>query len=154
MAIKVKNFDKSDVSKLNVDSSLKELFYKYAESCGEFAKTIEDENGDIIFCGGFAFLWGLEGGVAEIWINIVNKDRFFVIVDNAAAEMFKCIKKIKRLFRLQAIVKVSDDLKPLKFAKLMGFKEEGRMKNYYPDKSDAIMLTFNLTSLKFYDVEK
>lgn len=91
--------------------------------------------GKIVACAGVIPLWN---GVADLWMYL-GKDTFRK--KKQACEiigyfMEKCIEEYD-LHRLQATVK-SDYREGRRFAKFFGFKEEGEMIGYGPDKQNFI----------------
>lgn len=141
MAIRIRNCTKEDLELMSIEEGLKPNFERYLELFGEYAGTIEDELG-VIFCCGLNFFWGFNKGVGEVWIKVINKRKLFTIVRIGRRLLYEYAEKLK-LWRIQATIR-ADDKQTLKLTKFMGFEEEARLTEFYPDKMTAIVLKLNL----------
>lgn len=130
-----------DLELMNIEENLKPNFKRYLELFGEYAGTIEDELG-IIFSCGLNFPWGINVGVAEAWVKVVNKRKPLTIIRTGRRLLYEYAEKLK-LWRVQATVR-ADDAQTLKLDKFMGFREETRLTEFYPDKMDAVILKLDL----------
>ena len=92
-------------------------------------------NNKPIAAGGVFHLWD---GVAEGWV-LATKDiyKYPVFCAKHIKQRTEIILKANKIKRLQTSVKADCDV-ALRFAKWLGLKEEGLMKNYGPDGSDFI----------------
>ena len=92
-------------------------------------------NNKPIAAGGVFHLWD---GVAEGWV-LATKDiyKYPVFCAKHIKQRTEIILKANKIKRLQTSVKANCDV-ALRFAKWLGLKEEGLMKNYGPDGSDFI----------------
>ena len=88
-----------------------------------------------IAAGGVFHLWD---GVAEGWV-LATKDiyKYPVFCAKHIKQRTEIILKANKIKRLQTSVKADCDV-ALRFAKWLGLKEEGLMKQYGPDGSDFI----------------
>ena len=88
-----------------------------------------------IAAGGVFHLWD---GVAEGWV-LATKDiyKYPVFCAKHIKQRTEIILQANKIKRLQTSVKANCDV-ALRFAKWLGLKEEGLMKNYGPDGSDFI----------------
>ena len=88
-----------------------------------------------IAAGGVFHLWD---GVAEGWV-LATKDiyKYPVFCAKHIKQRTEIILKANKIKRIQTSVKADCDV-ALRFAKWLGLKEEGLMKNYGPDGSDFI----------------
>jgi len=86
-----------------------------------------------IAAGGVFHLWD---GVAEGWV-LATKDiyKYPIFCAKHIKQRTEIILKTNKIKRLQTSVKADCDV-ALRFAKWLGLKEEGLMKNYGPDGSD------------------
>ena len=92
-------------------------------------------NNKPIAAGGVFHLWD---GVAEGWV-LATKDiyKYPVFCAKHIKQRTEIILKANKIKRIQTSVKADCDV-ALRFAKWLGLKEEGLMKNYGPDGSDFI----------------
>jgi len=92
-------------------------------------------NNKPIAAGGVFHLWD---GVAEGWV-LATKDiyKYPVFCAKHIKQRTEIILQANKIKRLQTSVKANCDV-ALRFAKWLGLKEEGLMKNYGPDGSDFI----------------
>ena len=92
-------------------------------------------NNKPIAAGGVFHLWD---GVAEGWV-LATKDiyKYPVFCAKHIKQRTEIILKANKIKRLQTSVKADCDV-ALRFAKWLGLKEEGLMKQYGPDGSDFI----------------
>ena len=92
-------------------------------------------NNKPIAAGGVFHLWD---GVAEGWV-LATKDiyKYPVFCAKHIKQRTEIILQANKIKRLQTSVKANCDM-ALRFAKWLGLKEEGLMKNYGPDGSDFI----------------
>ena len=92
-------------------------------------------NNKPIAAGGVFHLWD---GVAEGWV-LATKDiyKYPVFCAKHIKQRTEIILQANNIKRLQTSVKANCDV-ALRFAKWLGLKEEGLMKNYGPDGSDFI----------------
>lgn len=140
MTIRMRHCTEEDLKLMNLEENLKPNFERYLELFSEYTATMEDELG-VIFCCGFNFLWGINKGVAEAWIKLINKRdlvTMLAVINMSEKLLYEYIEKLN-LWRIQATVR-ADDIQTLRFNKLMGFEEEARLSQFYPDKTDAIIL--------------
>lgn len=79
-------------------------------------------------------------GVAEFWSMFDDRARHYPKAMTSIAKQFLYIAEIAEgLHRLQITVK-SDDQRAYRWAKALGFQEEGLMLRFLPDGSDAYMM--------------
>ena len=94
------------------------------------AKTLIIDN-KIIACGGIETLWK---GVGEAWLILSEH-----VFDYRLAVALKCRRMFPAMtrdyHRVQALVLTSFD-KGIKIVKFLGFKSEGLLEQYGPDKED------------------
>ena len=80
------------------------------------------------------------GGLAEFWSMFDDRARRYPKAMTSIAKQFLYIAEIAEgLRRLQITVK-SDDQRAYRWAKALGFEEEGLMRKFLPDGSDAYMM--------------
>lgn len=91
-------------------------------------------NGEIVGVGGVVTYWS---GVGEVWVMLSKK------VLQIPVTMVRCIKRIYKRYRddtnftrLQCIVSANFP-QGQKLVESLGFKFEGRLRKYLPDKVDA-----------------
>lgn len=129
----VASFVPSDVNEIELNYSLpaeqRLAFARHGNIVGATAR----KNGKIIVMGGVTIMWP---GVGEGWIMLSkHAHKTPVTVAKYAGDVFDVIMKNANLTRVQASVIVTDP-KAVRFAKWMGFDNEGIMKKYGPDGSD------------------
>ena len=92
-------------------------------------------NNKPIAAGGVFYLWD---GVAEGWV-LATKEiyKYPIFCAKHIKQRTEIILKANKIKRLQTSVKADCDV-ALRFAKWLGLKEEGLMKQYGPDGSDFI----------------
>jgi hypothetical protein len=88
-------------------------------------------------CAGFHEMWP---GVCEAWLHAKEYKHFhsnmFMIIWYIRGAIK--VLHVSGFYRIQAAIK-ADELKSRKLVEVLGFKYEGLMKKYGPDKSDFIM---------------
>lgn len=92
-------------------------------------------DGEIIAVGGASIMWG---GVGEAWYVVSSEGlKKPFIIAKYAGYMLDYLQEENKLHRLQASVAKSD-LVANRFANWLGFKNEGIMDRYGPDKTDYV----------------
>ncbi len=133
MMLKIVPFTQEFVNSIETDfdfpESMRAAFNSGNDVMG-FA-VIGDKN--IVAVGGVHEMWQ---GVAEGWV-ILSKHAYpwKVSLARYAKTLFEVILKNKKLHRVQASVH-AENLEAIKFAEWMGFKKEGVMAKFGPDRSD------------------
>ena len=92
-------------------------------------------NNKPIAAGGVFYLWD---GVAEGWV-LATKEiyKYPIFCAKHIKQRTEIILKANKIKRLQTSVKADCDV-ALRFAKWLGFKQEGLMESYGPDGSDFV----------------
>ena len=92
-------------------------------------------NNKPIAAGGVFYLWD---GVAEGWV-LATKDiyKYPIFCAKHIKQRTEIILKANKIKRIQTSVKADCDV-ALRFAKWLGFKQEGLMESYGPDGSDFV----------------
>lgn len=89
-------------------------------------------------------IWGITplwAGTSEAWFMLEEKARKFAVTMTKIAKLFLSFKFQEHgLHRLQITVRCGDN-RAYKWAKAIGFKEEGRMRKYAPDGSDFYIMS-------------
>ena len=123
-----------DVKYLKLPAEWMRQKYKEAFEFREDPAWMMEHEGRIICAFGAANLWG---GVYEIWFNLIRIER--------PIQMIRVIRRhlaeyagVYKADRLQSIVKC-DFEQARKFTEFFGFKLEGVLKMYNPDRTDAYM---------------
>ena len=96
---------------------------------------LADDN--IVLCGGITPLWD---GVAEGWV--ISSKRIFknrIKASRLIKKRTDLLCAANKIWRLQTAVK-SNFKTGLRFAEFLGFKNEGLMRGYGPDKSDYYLM--------------
>ena len=126
-------FQRSDVDEIDLGYSFESAYRESFKSHSNVVGLTGRRNGDIIVMGGVHVLWQ---GVGEGWI-MVSKHAYKtpITVARYADEFFDVIMHEAQVQRVQASVH-AEDSQAVKFAKWLGFENEGLMKKYGPDGSD------------------
>jgi hypothetical protein len=131
----------SDHGKIILSSQMNHILtQKDADYDGDPASLVEDGlaftgmyNNKIIAAGGMKKLWR---GVAEGWVLATNEVwQHPLIVARAIKKNFELFAKKNDLKRIQTAVRADFKI-GIRFAKWLGLKNEGLMKNYGYDGSD------------------
>ena len=100
----------------------------------------------LLLCGdlplGYAVVWIVEKEAELHWLEIFEDFRG----RGLGKELLKLLlEELKRMGVKKLLLEVSDkNLPALGLYRSFGFREVGRRKNYYPDRSDAILMEFPL----------
>lgn len=99
--------------------------------------TLFDDDMEILACAGVHLMWE---GVAEGWIVMsVHGYKSPRTIARYTDRLFDTIMKDNSLRRIQASVSAADQ-RSVRFAKWLGFEDEGLMKQYGPDGGDYYRL--------------
>jgi hypothetical protein len=131
--LNVEVFNRKDVDEIDLgygfSSTEKDSFKSHNNVVGLTAR----KDKDIVVMGGVHVLWQ---GVGEGWIMVSkNAHKMPVTVARYADEFFDVIMDEANLQRVQASVH-SEDAQAIRFARWLGFENEGLMKKYGPDGKD------------------
>tara|TARA_R100001463_G_scaffold32675_3_gene73063 strand:+ start:5391 stop:5834 length:444 start_codon:yes stop_codon:yes gene_type:complete len=96
------------------------------------------ENGHIICCSGIVDMWP---GVGEAWFIASSKihDNVRPFIRFAKTDIMHRVTTDNNLWRVQGVCK-ADWPAARRFARLMGFEEEGLMRKYGPEQADYIRI--------------
>jgi hypothetical protein len=93
------------------------------------------KNGHVVACGGVTPMWE---GVGEVWL--LGSDKVSENKASLARAVYDTLSSLAEhngYWRLQGTV-LANWKQGLRFARFLGFEEEGLMKKYGPDKQDYI----------------
>jgi hypothetical protein len=89
--------------------------------------------GEVVCCAGVTLLWQ---GVGEAWLFVSEGARAYIGLPGAVRELLDTVRRNLQLHRIQATVRV-DNPRAHRMDTWLGFKEEGIMRKYTPDKTDC-----------------
>jgi hypothetical protein len=126
----------SDIEYLR-QNPMEEALTKYPQLkiCDQNTYTAEVD-GEVMVLGGIITLWS---GVGEGWVILSkNCNKTPVLIYSCIKNVFKQLIKAGEFWRIQAIVR-TDFPQSIKMIEHLGFKREGLLEKYCPDKCDAYM---------------
>jgi len=125
-----------DTKTMRIDEDYRDVLQSYVENCPDLTRMGEIDGKPIFACG-INIFWK---GVAEGWVQVFDESHAISIVRAFRKIIAEEIAKFN-LHRLQSTVR-ADDIRTLKLHKHLGFIYECTKSEFYPDKTDAIILRY------------
>ena len=138
MVVKLRNATGADLERIKGDLLHDWKKSRPIDSLTEWSKSLYIGE-DLVAVAGMYMLWTNHSGVAECWLLLGSKaDKYKIEVVKRAKEVIALAFQELNLHRMQAVIR-ADFKEGLRFIEHLNFVEEGRLRAYCEDKTNAIM---------------